>query len=227
MTATNGVEHLSNDLLVRAMDDELTGGETLAAERHLASCETCRSRQSELRRVSDGLESFLGAWSSAKASSVAGQASERIAEQRNRQQLLAALEGPKQSVPSTAGAGRTLARFGWVLAAAAMLAIGVNYKLNTKATGLETIKAGSVATAVAALEVNGETFTSLPYSNPDLPLGGSHVVQMEVPVASLADAGVMVEPTAARMTSPDRAVLADVLLGIDGQPIGVHVLSLD
>ena len=53
------------------------------------------------------------------------------------------------------------------------------------------------------------------------------MVQMQVPISSLADAGVFVEPTANRMTVPDRAVLADVLLGMDGQPIGVHVLSAD
>jgi hypothetical protein len=50
---------------------------------------------------------------------------------------------------------------------------------------------------------------------------------MQVPVSSLADAGIYVEPVGSRMTAPDHAVLANVLLGLDGQPLGVHVLTSD
>ena len=74
--------------------------------------------------------------------------------------------------------------------------------------------------------MDGEKFWALPYSNPDLPVT-ARVIQMEVPVASLADAGIVVEPVLSRTSEPDRAVLADILLGLDGQPVGVHVVSVD
>jgi hypothetical protein len=79
----------------------------------------------------------------------------------------------------------------------------------------------------ASFEVDGETFVALPYSNPDLPLTAPHIVRMQVPVASLADAGITFEPVSSEVSSPDRSVLADVLLGIDGQPLGVHVLNAE
>jgi hypothetical protein len=78
-----------------------------------------------------------------------------------------------------------------------------------------------------SLEVDGETFIALPYSNPDLPLGASHIVQMQVPLSSLADIGIVLEPVANEISGVDRSVLADVLVGTDGQPLGVNVLSFE
>jgi hypothetical protein len=46
-----------------------------------------------------------------------------------------------------------------------------------------------------------------------------------VPVSSLADIGIALEPVANQVLNQDRSVLADVLLGADGQPLGVHVVS--
>jgi hypothetical protein len=46
-----------------------------------------------------------------------------------------------------------------------------------------------------------------------------------VPVSTLASAGIFVEPVASGLT--DHTVLANVLLGIDGQPMGIHVLSVE
>jgi hypothetical protein len=48
---------------------------------------------------------------------------------------------------------------------------------------------------------------------------------MQVPVSSLADVGIGLDPVANDVLSQDRSVLADVLLGADGQPMGVHVVS--
>jgi hypothetical protein len=218
MTASNAAVngHLSNDLLVRAIDEELSGTETMTVEMHLAACEQCRVRKADLCHVSDALEAFVH---SLQPETGEG---ERAA-------LVSQLETSEQKVP-VAGAGKTLARFGWVLAAAAALAMGVTYLpfLRSTRTGVAVLGASArLSQAGSPFEIDGETFQYLPYSNPDLPLGGSHVVQMQVPISSLADAGVLVEPTANRMTVPDAAVLADVLLGMDGQPIGVHVLSAD
>jgi hypothetical protein len=73
--------------------------------------------------------------------------------------------------------------------------------------------------------VDGESFIPLPYSNPDLPIAAHRIVQMQVPVSSLADAGVHFEAISSEVSSGDESVLADVLLGIDGQPLGIHVLG--
>lgn len=218
MTVSNSApqSHLSNDLLVRAMDDELSGSETLQVEMHLSACTVCRGRQAELRRVSDGFESFVNSLQVPADSET---------ERRN---LLNRMESvkPRDQVRGTVP---ILARFCWFMAAAATLALGLSYvpfsRILHSGKSVEVSKvSGAVGTP---FEIDGETFQYLPYSNPDLPLGGSHVVQMQVPISSLAEAGVFVAPTASRMTMPDRAVLADVLLGMDGQPIGVHVLSAD
>ena len=66
---------------------------------------------------------------------------------------------------------------------------------------------------------------ALPYSNPDLSVNASHVVQMQVPVSSLTDAGLSFEPGSAEQAEFDHSVLADVLVGADGQPLGVHVIA--
>ena len=50
---------------------------------------------------------------------------------------------------------------------------------------------------------------------------------MEIPVTSLADAGIVVESVLSRAAQPEQAVLADVLLDVDGQPLGVHVINED
>jgi len=47
-------------------------------------------------------------------------------------------------------------------------------------------------------------------------------------VSSLSDIGIVLEPVVSRVSRPDDAsVLADVLVGSDGQPRGVHVLSTE
>jgi hypothetical protein len=79
--------------------------------------------------------------------------------------------------------------------------------------------------AVGSFDVAGETFVSLPYSNADLPINTPRIVRMQVPVASLLDAGVIFEPVSNDPGALDRSVLADVLIGMDGEPLGVHVIG--
>ncbi len=118
----------------------------------------------------------------------------------------------------------------WGLAAAAALAVGVLYlpppiRLgNGSKTVMPAMREG---TSAAAFEIDGETFVSLPFSNPELPVNARRIVQMQVPVSSLAEAGIVLEPIANRVAQPDESVLADVLLGLDGQPVAVHVVSFD
>ena len=117
-------------------------------------------------------------------------------------------------------------RFGWGMAIAATLAIGIIVAPKQKVAATRGPAAAQVAPAVSsAIEIDGETFVALPYSNPDLPAAAPRIVQMQVPVSSLADIGIGSDLVANEVLNQDRTVLADVLLGADGQPLGVHVVS--
>src|SRR5579884_1466361 len=149
-------DHLNNDLLIRAIDDELPESEMIRVELHLADCEQCRRAYNELRSLTLDLESFLA--------------------------TIPAQQSPAVRAPEAQS---------------------------------------------NAFEVAGELFSPLPYSNPDLPIGAPHIVRMQVPVSSLSDAGIVFEPVSNQTLTADSSVLADVLLGMDGQPLGVHVLGVE
>lgn len=55
--------HLSDELLLRRIDDELAGGELAAAGRHLAVCDDCRAHLRRLERVSAALDAHAVALS--------------------------------------------------------------------------------------------------------------------------------------------------------------------
>jgi|SRR4051794_34968549 len=207
-------DHLSNGLLVQFIDDELSPAEAAQAESHLAHCSPCSHRYAELRRISSGFDGFL------ESLRPAFDVSER-------QQLASKLErvnGPGISLTASKP-GRKLGW--WGLAAAAVLAVGVLY-LPPSGRLREDTKAAPVAKeSTGAFEIDGETFVSLPFSNPELPVNARRIVQMQVPVSSLAEAGVVLEPITNQVAQPDRSVVADVLLGLDGQPLAVHVVSFD
>jgi hypothetical protein len=117
-------------------------------------------------------------------------------------------------------------RFGWGMAIAASLALGILVAPRPKRTP-EPKQSSVMTTQSNTFEVDGESFVALPYSNPDLPMSASRIVQMQVPVSSLADVGIVLEPVSNEGSGQDRSVLADVLVGTDGQPLGVHVLGLE
>ena len=81
----------------------------------------------------------------------------------------------------------------------------------------------AATTLANAIEAGGETFIPLPYSNPDLPVNESRIVEMQAPVSALNDIGIVLEPVSSREARSDGSVLADVLMGTDGQPLGVHI----
>jgi hypothetical protein len=121
-------------------------------------------------------------------------------------------------------------RFGWGMAIAATLAVGIilapRQKVYSPEGARQTASTPETSAAVSsAIEVDGETFIALPYSNPDLPVSAPRIVQMQVPVSSLTDIGIALDPVTNDALNQDRSVLADVLLGADGQPMGVHVVS--
>ncbi len=208
-----GDQHLPNEMLIRSLDDELTGEEILSVENHLTGCARCRERFGQLRHVSNHFDSFVSSLHPAHS----------VWERQQLAQALDSIENKTQKTERPWNIGRT----GWGLTVAAMLTLGVllvpHWRKGAKSTPIET----GVSQAMSAFEVDGETFVALPYSNPDLPLSSPRIVQMQVPVSSLADAGIYLEPVGTRISTPDRAVLADVLLGLDGQPLGVHVLPSD
>ena len=218
----NSQYHLSLDLLTRALDDELSSAERFEVELHLTTCEVCRKEAETLGRTSAAFETFV----EVTAASYMGEFAQR------KQRLQAAIETAVQheAIPAP---GKVMRRFGWGISIAATLAFGILVAPRHEVAPAAQPQLAAISEAQlsasaqpSSIEVDGESFTPLPYSNPDLPVGEEHIVQMQVPVSSLADVGIVLEPVVSRMNrSEDSSVLADVLVGYDGQPRGVHVLG--
>jgi anti-sigma factor RsiW len=204
--------HITEASLIKAIDDELPAGATAELEAHLSVCEDCRRRYQSLRQLSNEIESSITAWPL-----------EVSDEQRAR------LERRLDSMETAGPRPRFLRRLAWTGAAGMAIAAALAFALLFAPQWKRSVEIASPRAAVqpSSFEVDGERFVALPYSNPDLPLNESHVVQMQVPVSSLADAGIVFEPISNEMSAPDRSVLADVLLGIDGRPLGIHVLNAE
>jgi predicted anti-sigma-YlaC factor YlaD len=199
------MKHLSPGTLVRAIDDELPVDERTAVEEHLAACDTCRARYREAGALTVRLEAMMQGVPVCIPAGARQQLETKMSE-------FGEASGARKRVWS--GLWR------WGMAAAAMLTMGVlvvPWFTRERQIDLRAPNTFSSAT----FDVDGETFVALPYSNPGLPASNSHIVEMQVPVASLASAGVIVEPAFGEGGS----VLADVLLGADGEPVGVHVLA--
>lgn len=207
-------DHLSNGVLVQFIDDELSRAEAAKAESHLAQCSSCGQRYAELRRASSSFDGFVESLRPGFDLS-------------ERQQLASKLDGANvRDVPHTGS--KPARRFGWWgLAAAAALAVGVLYLPSSREMRKQSYGTPASSETANAFEIDGETFVSLPFSNPELPVNARRIVQMQVPVSSLAAAGIVIEPITNQVAQPDRSVLTDVLLGLDGQPVAVHVVSFD
>lgn len=205
--------HLASDVLVRAMDDELPASEAAHVELHLSQCNECRARYQELQAISKRVDGL--AYAIVPQPVVNGR---EVLEQK-----LDARQPQVTAMPT----GKVLQRFGWGMAIAATLALGIVFAPGKVQHGPSGSASGSVRPAIDTFEVNGETFVALPYSNPDLPISSSHIVQMQVPVSSLTEAGVSFEPVSTQEAAFNHSVLADVLVGLDGQPLGVHVVSME
>jgi anti-sigma factor RsiW len=204
-------DHLTGALLVKAMDAELTSGEAASVVEHLAQCGECRQKHEDLRRTSLLIESGVA------ATPVGNPLGERES-LRQKLQARQAARRPGQTPE------RVMWRFGWGMAIAASLALAIVMAPRHKNTAHQQYSAQS-SSFVNAIEVGGETFVPLPYSNPDLPVNESRIVEMQVPVSALNDIGIVLESVSSRESASDRSVLADVLMGTDGQPLGVHVLE--
>jgi anti-sigma factor RsiW len=216
--------HLSQDFILRMLDDELPAAERLECESHLASCESCRKALASFHDFSLRIEAAI----QSTPMPVMDQA------RRNLQDVL--IEGSRQAASGMGmnNPGKVMRRFGWGMGIAATLAFAIlmaprgelapQPERSSPAPAL-----GSAQTAT--IEVDGETFAPVPFSNSDLSTAAPHIVQMQVPLSSLADIGIVVEPVTNRAAAAgdegERSVLADVLVGADGQPRGVHVLNFE
>jgi hypothetical protein len=201
--------HLPDALLVASIDDELPSAEAASVASHLSACHDCWQRYQALRELSADIESAIAVPSVSF-------------EDASRERLGRLLES-REIAHANVSQPHVLRRLSYALAIAAALAFALMFAPQWNRSVTVT-RAGS-ALQPSSFQLDGESFVALPYSNPDLPLNSSHIVRMQVPVSSLAQAGVVFEPISNEMSAQDRSVLADVLLGIDGQPLGVHVLA--
>ncbi|MBV9081473.1 MAG: zf-HC2 domain-containing protein [Acidobacteriaceae bacterium] len=200
-------------MLVRAMDDELSATDRAAFDLHLSECDACRGRYHELGVLSVQLEAALN------------RSADEYNEREQRYVLEQELIRREQMPILTPRSGKVARRVGWSMAIAASLAVSVLF-IPHHPSATTSSSAFDLRTAQpSTFEVDGESFFPLPYSNSELPLGTPHIVQMQVPVSSLTDAGLAIEPVSSQAGDPDSAVLADVLLGADGEPLGVHVID--
>jgi hypothetical protein len=209
-------ERLSWDVVVRAVDKELSRDEAVWVPGHIAECAECRRQYEAVEDVSLHIESAVNS-----VAVVEGMG--------EREHLLARLKQQDHARPTAQAPARVLRRFGWGMAIAATLAIGIIVTTKDRMPSGVASAPGTEATPAIsnAIEVDGETFVALPYSNPDLPTSAPRIVQMQVPLYSLADIGIASAQVVSEAFNQDRTVLADVLLGADGQPLGVHVVSWD
>jgi hypothetical protein len=202
--------HLTNLQAVKFLDSELSDAEAALAAEHLRECAGCRQTVEELRQGSLRVEAFVSALPAAPAPF-------------EREQLRLKLVAAERSKHVPQSPEKVMRRFGWGMAIAATLAVGI---LIAPRHREELKPRAQTNAAVDSVEVDGETFIALPYSNPDLPVGTSRIVQMQVPLSSLADVGIVLEPVS-NEAGTEGSVLADVLVGADGQPLGVNVLGFE
>jgi anti-sigma factor RsiW len=212
--------HVTSGQLIRALDGELTPLETSAVERHLDTCDDCRLKLREFGALSAKIDAALVS-------------TERLAEEKAeyvvalRDGLSAELLDRERENASRRSHFRHPAIAGALAAGA--LAAGLALALFKPAHTPANIgkAAATVAASSGTFQINGETFTMLPYSNSALSAVAPRIVEMQVPAADLAQAGIVFEPISMGATYPDRSVRADVLFGADGEPLGVHVLTQD
>jgi hypothetical protein len=203
------LEHPDDGLLVGYLDGELTDEQFVQVRNHLATCGACRNRREQYATLSGDLQSIVDATPVPVGKEL-------------RQNLASMTTGLKHTRVAHASASLVMRRFGWGMAAAASLALGLLLAPHPQQVVQRPANAAAKTQESGLISINGENFISVPYSNPDLPLNAPRIVEMRVPVSSLASAGIMYEPVSGLA---DHTVRANVLLGLDGQPRGVHVLS--
>jgi putative zinc finger protein len=206
----NELSHPDSGLLIQYLDGELSDEQFLEVRGHLSRCPACRRRQEEFASLSDSVQKLV--------------AGEAVGNLQGARAILAKALADRYFTDGAVKWGNVMRRFGWGMGVAAALAVGVFLAPRIERKN-QTVPLQGTSAETATIDINGESFIPLPYSNPDLPLNAPRIVEMRVPVSSLTEAGIVFEPTSNNFT--EHTVLANVLLGLDGQPMGVHVLSAD
>jgi anti-sigma factor RsiW len=190
--------HLSDEQIVKALDSELSSVEQTPVDLHLASCEECLERYEAYSAVSETISRAMDAVPVAGARAARAQLTERINESSPRQR-------------------RHWRRFIWAGAAAAcfaLLLLVAGYRTQTRHQVIQQAASRPEASRASS-------FIRLPYSDPALPLESADIVRVQMRVSTLANAGIIRLPPNAN----DGWVQADVLLGMDGEPYGIRLVS--
>lgn len=219
MKSSINSDHLSHELILRVLDDEVTPAQRLECEAHLSCCEFCQEALASLQGFSLEIDQSVHSLSIPDMAAV-------------RRDIQNEIESRSVGAPMVHHPGRVMRRFGWGMGIAATLAFGV--LLAPRHEGVPETVSKVVPMVGAAqtpsIEVDGESFLPVPYANADLSTTAPHIVQMEVPVSSLSEIGIVYEPITNRVSDApeaERSVLADVLMGADGQPRGVHIVGYE
>ena len=216
--------HLSEDLIGRVVDNELTPTERLFAERHLAVCPLCRQKRREWAEVAERVQDLV-------------LEQEPVVPANSRERLLSALE---QREPARSVSVRQEAPAWWKWGAIVALAASLAFVFslppvrthlgavwNPAGHNLRTPGANGAAASAAAYEPNVDepewTFIPLPYSGVVLAEGEEEIVRVQMPVSALANEGIIPQGAYAENSWVD----ADLLLGLDGQPQGIRLVNAD
>jgi anti-sigma factor RsiW len=209
--------HLSEDLIARAVDNELTPTERLFAEGHLAKCTACRQKRSEWAEIAEQVQDVV-------------LEQQPVVPANARQRLLTALgERQPEHIEPTRKEAPSWWKWGGVAAAAASLAVAVS--LPSVRTPLSELWNPGPAKEAAAAQIANQPgvgdperrFIPLPYSGVALAEGEEEVVRVQMPVSALANAGIIPQGAYADNSWVD----ADLLLGLDGQPQGIRLVNAD
>jgi hypothetical protein len=228
--------HLSHQQLVRALDKELPSDEQAEVDLHLASCESCLDQYEALADLSERL----------------GYALEAVlvsAPLNAREELRSKLQQPGSAVVRR----HALRRRAW--AAAACIGLALLFNLNrrmperqTQAQVPKTANAPVIEARTEPLPRSSSSFRKatsgtqrrrsgakpaevaapfirLPYSDPALPLEAADIVRVQMRLSTLANSGVIRMMPGSGAGSGDGWVQADVLLGMDGEPYGIRLVS--
>ena len=215
--------HLSEDLIARTVDDELTPAERLFAERHLAACQVCRQKRREWAELAERVQDVVSE-------------QEPVVPANARQRLLSTLQErepvrkQRLSSPVVPQEAPAWWKWGGVAALAASLAFVFSLppvrarlsELGNPAAHNARLAADS-ALDQQALDEPERSFIPLPYSGVALAEGQEEIVRVQVPASALADEGIIPPGAYAENSLVD----ADLLLGLDGQPQGIRLVNAD
>ena len=176
--------HLSEDLIGRVVDDELTPTERLFVERHLAKCAACRQKRREWAEVAERVQDLV-------------LEQEPVVPANARQRLVSALEQrePAQVAPISARRARLVevgcgCRRRCIARVHAIPAAGADareWTIEPREQGADWLPQAEQASQ-ARRRRSGALFR-LPYSGVALAEGEEEIVRVQLPASALANAG--------------------------------------